>query len=951
MRMLNIFAPTLSFTKHLTNNGHTRQYSSLVEIVQNNRPYNYGNPGSSDVTLRHFYKSSWSNEAKRKDLLKREGFGVRGKDELNVTSILYIPSKNYNSHDQSVAKFILLKQTYKNGIMESQHGTIWDIFVKGGQLNNHEKLITMFKKSSHKLESKVSAKEKLDTTILTRNLEDSANIISINNIDKTCFSKNKTDICKTQPSCFGRKVHEIKIESSNPNKPPKYLAPDPNIIQKAHELKIDRPNSSQSTTCLALVPYIGRNSRELQISKSHGSESTTDLTLIPYFDQKAEQFVRKRNPCSLFPLKFEDKISPNKAITCKTQILLRSHPLSQLIASRLYSTTHKRNAVIIKRHICGDKSPVKHYTSPFVMELLGGHEFPLSCDAYSKALVEAAKRRAALKKTGPVKRLKDCIPHSHLIAKCPKNPMETKDSTKIPGNAKIDPQTLKPILMRKSDTGDVQKDMSKGGNVKGKSSNPCKKSEAKPAKSGPCANIPHEYKPKCNADPCGKSKKKSQNPCSKQQGAKKSESGGKNPGATKENKQSDPCGKNNTVEGAKKKPDSCAKKSSDPCAKKSSDPCAKKSSDPCAKKSSDPCAKKSSDLCAKKSSDPCAKKKTDPCAKKSSDPCAKKKPDPCAKKSSDSKKKTDPCAKKKSDPCTKKSTESVSKKIPKKCESGVKGKSKSNPIGQKKEPPKKSTACLKKENKILDTSKKTNTTVARTKVPTKKSLCGDAKKSKVIDKSSSPCGKCPCTEKKNSSESKGKKATNPCNNDPCSKKNTTKSNSCGKDPCSKKKSSSNPCDKKSNKKSDPCSKKQQSPCGQKPKDTKPKCQPKGGNSSSKKHFSTSAVASENSWIKRSKQSLNNNFSCFGFSHRYKSTTTKDSNKKMDLGERMKCKSLNIKLPSTRHNIPSRKDGLRICYPKYDLECPRKLCKNPKETACSAYAFLRETSGNKRNTSK
>ncbi|XP_019892492.1 uncharacterized protein LOC101893366 isoform X2 [Musca domestica] len=655
------------------------------------------------------------------------------------------------------------------------------------------------------------------------------------------------------------------------------------------------------------------------------------------------------------------------------------------VTFRKYSTDSSSNKFAPQRHIPNDvtKSKMVYYNSPFVLELLGGHKYPLSHDTYPKAVEEANRRRAALKfahsknnilakkesditsnidPSKPVNLLGD---KGNNTTNPPTSPSKIRDKGKHPRKQaptgcvspkckKEDPcSNLGPNKNKKvADKGNILgtdsthplaslgfrnvplnlssnktgsglcngctsfsgKDKNKPGSNPPKPGN-CSKDKGKSKKPGSCSEDDKPYQPKCNKNPCdGDGGTKPQSPCAKK----------------KEDPKKGPCGTEKKLDGSSKqlnkgppKPSgqnekgqtgqSCAQKKDSPCSKKPS-PCDKKDkskNDPCAKKK-DPCAKK--DPCSKKK-DPCAKKK-DPCSKKLS-PCGKKdKGNPCTKKEKDTcSKKPSPCAKKdkpKAKPCgTKDKAKPCGAKDKPKSEKPCAGpcnKNPQSPCGKKDKP--KSDPCAKKppnpcDKKIRPQTETNQFPCTRQKEKKKGNTCGKEKKSK------SPCTG-PCAEKK--------KPSNPCKkNNPCNKK----SSPCGKksDPCAKKSTSNSGCSQN------------QHPCGKKPRDTKPKCKPKGDQN--KKCYSTVA----GNVITPSPSTLNRNFHCFSFTRRYS-----DSKSKKGAGD-SKCKLIQTKMPAHRqmekyHQRQRPKDGLRSCYPAYDMDCPKKLCKDPRKTACSRFNHLK-----------
>lgn len=385
----------------------------------------------------------------------------------------------------------------------------------------------------------------------------------------------------------------------------------------------------------------------------------------------------------------------------------------------------------------------------------------------------------------------------------------------------------------------------------------------------------------------------------------------------------------------------------DPCEpKKEENPCSKRDE----KKSSNPCEKyqkktdksdvkgKSTIVEDKKQSGPCAKKGE---PKNALDPCNKK-PDPCAKHKSNTSTSTKP----KPEPCNKREE---TKKSPCSKEEGKTETSKSHL-------PKKELRTEEKDKKATSSTNKVE-----------------------IKKNPSPCSykKGPCAEKPRSNScGREKKKSSPCKrvikkSSPCSKQNKKKTT----DPCSKRKQTpqektANDCAKKSDEsktqnpcermKTDvPCSKTSQS-SSKKPRNTKPNCKPQGNET--KKCFSTEAKSYSDLLNQQKRQcstvssqkasSMNKNFVNFGFMRHFnsKGKTTKN-NSDLDHGRRSKCKSLEVKKPPNRQNdqVHQSKHSRRICYPVYDMECPKKLCKNPQkqQTAWRKPKFLKDSGDNKR----
>ncbi|XP_073830157.1 uncharacterized protein [Musca autumnalis] len=731
-------------------------------------------------------------------------------------------------------------------------------------------------------------------------------------------------------------------------------------------------------------------------------------------------------------------------------------PGNGVIALRHYSTDSKNRNLPPKRQVSNDVSQAKtvYYNSPFVLELLGGHKFPLSPDTYRKAVEEANRlRQAGLKNKDALSGIKNTSPKRPLMimnktfpidSKAPMNRLSDKGSSKdnapsIPpitdkGNPgkhhrkeaptgcvspkckKGDPcSKLGPAKDKKASAGGMEitnliltdvsmvashsnkkvgsglcngcssfsgKDKNKPGSSPPKPGS-CSKDKGKSKKPGPCTDDDKPYQPKCNKNPCdGDSGTKPQSPCA----------------TKKDPPKKGPCASEKKVDGKDKQPDkgppkpagpketpktteSCANKKDGPFSSKKPSPCGKKDKPqrggPCSKKNRDPCAKKPGP-CGKKST-PCGKKPS-PCGKKDkSEPCSKKDKGPCTKKPSScdkmDKPKTSPCGKQdkpKPSPCGKKDQPKPSpcgkKDQPKPSPCGKKDQPKPSPCGKKDQP--KPSPCGKKDQpKPSPCGKKDQPKPCGKKDKPNPSSCGKKEEPKTqspcskkpaspCDKPPSPCGK----EDKPKTDTCAKKPPNPCDKKvrpqpetnqfpctrgPCAEKKKPSIPCKNDNPCTKK---SSPCGKKNDNKSDTCVEKTKSntgcskdqhPCGKKPKDTKPKCKPKGD--LNKKCYSTftSHVGTP------SPSTLNRNFHCFSFSRCYSSS--KDKKDAVDLGIRSKCKSFEPKLPAHRqrekdHKRPT-KEGLRSCYPAYDMDCPKKLCKDPHKTACSKYNNLKGVNKN------
>ncbi|KAI8118207.1 Cornifin-B [Lucilia cuprina] len=711
------------------------------------------------------------------------------------------------------------------------------------------------------------------------------------------------------------------------------------------------------------------------------------------------------------PISFSKKSYSTRTITLPKQKTLTDDKGqdSQMLAILPKSNPKKMPTLNILRKASSSSVSSKcnpNYDFPYLSKLFGTKELLMSCDAYNKALIEAEKRRAALAECTALSKklpqnslsnrpqvvnIKGCSdPNLQQTATKISSPCSPPAKPKMQasnGCKKDDPckppecpnpckdeleklNRLKEEEMKKkrnkmptgcespkckkedsctkfrkspckkatnhSTNVEMKSTMKSPDNVKQMTSS-CKKDDpCKPSESpNPCKNEMEKLNrlkgeemkrnrnkiptgcvsPKCKKeDSCIKPK---ESPCKKANASdgslkcdkKPSTNKGKSDscGKSKDKKQKNPCLDDHTeykpkcnkdpckeggspCGGAKKKADSSGDggKKEDPCEKYNikKDPC--KMKDICGgnNKKDDPCKKQNNNPCGSKKEDPCKTRKSSPCGSRKEDPCKKQKDDPCKKKNED------PCKKPKEDPCKKKNNSPCGSKKDDPCK-----KTKDDPCKKQKDDP-----CKKKKDSPCSYKKED---------PCKKSKDDPCKKKK--DSAKSPCG--------------SKKE------DPCKKKPTS--------PCKPKKDTKSKCQKTSNSK--------KKGCGKPKKETKPKCE------QNKKCFSTSALENNN-LIMRTFSNFsampsikNRNWVNFNFKRYYSSK--RDGNKKNtdDLGRASQCKSVETKVPPKRKPAynPHPKDGLRKCYPTYDMDC-QQFCKDARKTDCRKYAFLKDTDNNKRN---
>ncbi|KAM7361015.1 uncharacterized protein ACRADG_009225 isoform 2-T2 [Cochliomyia hominivorax] len=900
------FSPAIKLTTRLPRNLNNRRYTSLIQVVQNQ----YREPRflNNYLISKKFYET--------------EGINVTKNAEMTTNVILPVALIDLNPLNINSNKVLLIPLNWQHADENAMRNTISSIFSKPKNLQQIEafskalKDIPAYQKSmENNKETKILQNKELekDSEKNKENLKSSTSPAPDINASKTDYlDRLALAVDKALQQCclnsmqmtmdnhvFGYQFKEIKLLSAS--------------LQESNSV-----NSKETS----IVPSI----LNTDLSKLSLNEISWQQKIM-YPDIPFTSLTNVMTPLSLNKKPYSTQTTALCLQKTRSDDKTQELSNSKLSSSSGPKTSAQNVNLSIQRKASTNSARpkcVSNYDFPYLAKLFGVKNLLMSCDVYNKALVEAAKRRAALA---------ECAAKSKELKNDPyKRPQATLKGCSDPSSSKPCPP---PVKRKIQASGDCKKDdpckppqcpdpckdeLEKLERLKeqeikkkrnkmpsGCESPKCKKDDdcTKPGK-GPCKKASqtkptNEIKTSPNTEleklkqsidkdlkistnktltgsvspqsplQCAKKDGGNKDPCKKDGtpcgGDKKAPSG---PAAGKkaDGKKDDPCKSrksspcNRKDDGKKKKEDPCKKKKEDPCKKKKDDPC-KKKIDPC-KKKDDPCKKKE-DPCRKKE-DPC-KKKDDPCKKKD-DPC-KKKDDPCKKKDDPCKKKDDPCKKEKDDPCKKKSDP---------CK-----KEKDDPCKKEKDDP-----CKKQKDD-----------------PCKKQKDDPCKKKKTS----------PCVSDKKKDDKCGNKSTSPCK----SKK-----------------------DSKSSKKS---------ACGKPQKETKPNC---GGN---KKCYSTTTLASDNSSfdpIKRTVSTFNNLpslrnkfFYNFLFMRHYSS-----KKKSEDLGRSSACKSVATNVPPKRKPIinPHPKDGLRQCYPTYDMEC-KQFCKEARKTDCKKYAFLKDTDNNKRNKKK
>ncbi|XP_065354499.1 uncharacterized protein LOC135948971 isoform X2 [Calliphora vicina] len=982
-------SPSIKLTARLSCNTNSRRYTSMVQ-VQHRQP-SKENLLRSNLAVNRLYRTNGSDVTSKGFMkaVKKDVLNTASGNSLN--SILPIALIDLNPLSNNSSKVLLIPLNWQEADEHSLRNTITSIFSKPKNLQQIEAFSQALKevpayqeiKENEAQEPKDSRqvtntqKEQLD--LKDSQLSNNKNVNSISIVDNlehlaSAVEKSLQQCCLhsmqmfVDDNLFWERITGLKF----PSTPSKSDFKDGDDFSPLNKVNMTKPFSPSSRLDLDLKA-ITRNAKmpfpEIQ------SSSLTDI---------------------MFPLSFSKKL-----YSTRSTAQIKSPTQKVVILTTRGTATNSSS-----RSKCNP-----NYDFPYLTKLFDTKELLMSCDAYNQALIEAAKRRAALTECTALSKnlkndtnsrpqvisIKGCSdPFRETLHKlettiensCPP-PTKTKKQSRE-GCKKDDPckspECPNPCkdemekLKRQSDeemkkkrnkmpTGCESPKCKKDDSCTKLHKSPCKKATSQqasgrfkcPSKSSadvkqmkdsckkddpckppecpnPCKEEMEKLKrqteedmkrkrnksptgcvsPKCKKDdgctklkesPCKKASdrgnKCSQEPrdynesleCSKKDGGNKGKSD--SCGKTKDKTQQNPCLDEHTEYKPKCNTDPC-KKDGSPCGGAKKTPAgssANKKADSCGcGKKEDPCKKdkKKEDPCKKKDKDPCGSKKEDPCKKK--DPCGgnKQKQDPCKKEDKN------PCGNKKEDPCKNR---------------------KSSPCGSRKEDP-----CKKQKD------------------PCKK-------------KNDDPCGgkkDDPCKKKKESTKSPcGNKNEDPCNkdkDDPCKKKksspcvsNKKKYDTCKKkptSPCKPKKDNETKCQKTS---STGSPKKQA--CGKPKKETKPNC---GQN---KKCFGTST----DGLIKRTFTSFttmpslkNKNCYSFGFMRKYSSKSGGNKKKSEDLGRASQCKSVETIVPPKRKPAynPHPKDGLRKCYPTYDMDCT-KFCKEARKTDCRKYAFLKDTDNNKR----
>ncbi|XP_037817367.1 uncharacterized protein LOC119607498 isoform X2 [Lucilia sericata] len=984
MRSIAKISPSIKITARLSCNTNVRRYTSLVQVQE--RQNNDQQLLWSNLAMRRFYGTNKS-DITNKSFVKTDIFNTF--PENSSSSILPIALIDLNPRSNNSSKVLLIPLNWHDADEHSMRTTITSIFSKPKNLQQIEAFSQALKDVPGYQKPKSRAiPNKEESKGLTKEPRKEVNVKESETSDKQVINTSFENLAADSFDTVDRLAAAVERSLQQCCLHSMQMFVDDNIFsERIKGLKL-----------LAVPSKFHENNiiNDIDLPEPHSPISIMKIDAsklnLKDFSWNAEIAFSENLTNITLPISFSKKSYSTRTIALSKQKALTED--CQTLAILPKSNPQKIPALNILRKASSSSVSSKcnpNYDFPYLSKLFGTKELLMSCDAYNKALIEAEKRRAALTECAALSKklplnaspnrpqvinIKGCSDPNlqqtanKISSPCPPPAKPKKQASN--GCKKDDPckppecpnpckdeleklNRLKEEEMKKkrnkmptgckspkckkedsctkfrkspckkatnqSTNGEMKCSSKSPDNVKQmadscKKDDPCKPPECP----NPCKNEMEKLNrlkdeemkrnrnktptgcisPKCKKeDTCTKLK---DSPCKK---ASAKDCSSDSQGSVKCNKKPDankeggsPCG------GAKKKADSCGgDKKEDPCEKYNTkkDPCKmkdicggnKQKNDPCKKQDSSSCGKKE-DPCKKRKSSPCGSRKEDPCKKQKDDPCKKKKEDPCKKTKEDpcKKKKDSPCGSKKDDPC-KKSTDDPCKK------------SKDDPCKKQKDDP-----CQKKKGSPCGAKKED---------PCKKSKDDPCKKKK--DSTKSPCG--------------SKKE------DLCKKKPTS--------PCKPKKDSKSKCQKTSNSKKKSCEKQK--------KETKPKC---GQN---KKCFSTSAVATNDSYNNLNKRTFSNftstmpstkNRNWFDTNFKRYYSSKRNGNKKNpdDLGRTSQCKSVETKVPPKRKPAYSDhpKDGLRKCYPTYDMDC-QQFCKDARKTDCRKYAFLKDTDNNKRNGKK
>lgn len=920
------------------------------------------------LLVKRFYETERSKLTNKGFIETVKNVCLNSKEENIPSSILPVAVIDLNPLSNNSAKLLLIPLNWQDADEHSLRNTITSIFSKPKTLQKIEAFSRALKEApAYKID-----KDLEEGKVKDKNLENK----KLKAISKETLSKDTDDIPKSL-------VEDAVINSDSLDR--LAAAVDKTLQQcclNSMQIFADNNILGVKIKGLKFPPVLPLT------DKAHLSETFTppsslniDMSKVNLKDISWHQ----KNPYNDIPnSSLSNVILPitlnKKAFSTKSRA--EENVQDSKIQSAMTKTQSPKIVTLtICRKASSSSSRVKciaNYDFPYLAKLFGTKELLMSCDAYNQALIEAAKRRAALTEcaakskemqsnsykrpqvtsikvcSDPIKDFKgsaSCPPPSKPIqqasggckkddpCKPPECPNPCKD--KLEKLERLKDQEIKKNR-NKMPTGCESPKCKKDDKCKNSTKSPCKKASNQkvnegikssprqpsiekqmsgdckkddpckpPQCSNPCKDEMEKLKrqtdgemkrkqskiptgcisPKCKKeDACIKRK---ENPCKK--------ASDKDPQGLTDSQSSLKCSNKGGVD-AKGKSDSCGsakdKKQKNPCLDEHTEYKPKCNIDPC-KKDGNPCgvAKKApSGNSDKKKADSCSgcgkkedssKKKNEPCGSKNKDPCKKEKSSPCGKR------KEDPCRKKREDPCKKKKDDSCKKE-------------KQDPCKKEKEDPCKKKNPCKKEKEDPCQKKKEYPCKKKKEDPCKKkSPCGGQKEDPCKKEKEDPCKKkksSPCVSDKKRDDSCSKKTTSPCK----SKKDTKSKQTCGKSKAS----------------------------------TKPNC------GKDKKCYSTLTTILSNtsgdSLIKRTFTGL----SALRF---YSSKKGGSKKKSEDLGRSSQCKTVATTVPPKRKPAynPHPKDGLRTCYPTYDMDCT-KFCKDARKTDCRKYAFLKDTDNNKRN---